>query len=184
MENIKLCPPAVQHVRRIITLFQEDPDVKVTEVWSGEKVKTIQLTVKGEAKAEALGTLLNGEKVFGNETVRIEVKSSNGKQNNADLFRVAFSGNAAVLNICESDGPLRGVHVMFRPKVVQYVNDDIGDLNGLRSTLYQELAEEVFGDDHYGVFFNTAPANPILAMNDDDFFLICDDDDDDGGYDE
>ncbi len=49
-------------------------------------------------------------------------------------------------------------YILFEPKVVQFFNDDLGDLNGLRSTLYQDIAANVFEDAHEGVFFCTAPA--------------------------
>lgn len=39
-------------------------------------------------------------------------------------------------------------------KVVQYFNDDLGDAHGVCSTLYQEIAKDVFGE-HEGIFFCT-----------------------------
>lgn len=35
---------------------------------------------------------------------------------------------------------------MFKNKVVQYFNDDLSDANGVCSTLYQEIAKRIFGE--------------------------------------
>jgi hypothetical protein len=47
--------------------------------------------------------------------------------------------------------------VVFVPKVVQYYTDNLGDINGFRTTLYQELAKELFGESELtrGVYFCT-----------------------------
>lgn len=44
--------------------------------------------------------------------------------------------------------------IVFQNKVVQYWNDDLGDINGNCSTLYQTVAKDVFGDVE-GIFFCT-----------------------------
>ena len=43
-------------------------------------------------------------------------------------------------------------YVIFANEVVQYYNDDMRDFNGVRSTLYQYIADELFKtrpDTHY-----------------------------------
>jgi hypothetical protein len=56
--------------------------------------------------------------------------------------------------------------VVFVPEVVQYYTDNLGDINGFRTTLYQELAKELFGDSELsrGVYFCT----DIIDSEDDD----------------
>ena len=44
--------------------------------------------------------------------------------------------------------------VVFVPEVVQFYNDDLGDINGLCSTLYQDLAKDLFGEEA-GIYFCT-----------------------------
>lgn len=45
-------------------------------------------------------------------------------------------------------------YVVFEAKVVQFFNDDIGDINGIKSTLYEDIAEEVF-EKKEGIYFCT-----------------------------
>jgi len=45
-------------------------------------------------------------------------------------------------------------YVVFRNEVVQFFNDEMGDPNGLKSTLYQDIAKDVFADKD-GIFFCT-----------------------------
>ena len=45
-------------------------------------------------------------------------------------------------------------YVIFANKVVQYFNDSLSDAHGVCSTLYQDIARDVFGDD-CGVYFCT-----------------------------
>ena len=37
-------------------------------------------------------------------------------------------------------------YVVFENKVVQFFNDDLSDIHGNKSTLYQEIAKDIFGD--------------------------------------
>lgn len=47
-------------------------------------------------------------------------------------------------------------YVVFEKEVVQYWNDNLADYNGLTSTLYQDLAKEIFEDANLdGVYFCT-----------------------------
>ena len=44
--------------------------------------------------------------------------------------------------------------MVFQNKVVQYFSDNMQDINGFTSTLYQEIAKELFGVDG-GLYFCT-----------------------------
>ncbi len=61
------------------------------------------------------------------------------------MFKIAFNGNDAVERVQATK--IRGLgeltHVVFENRVVQYFNDDISDINGLCSTLYQDIAKRV-----------------------------------------
>ena len=74
----------------------------------------------------------------------------------AQLYNAAFSGNAAFVNTIPVEGVFTNpiLYVVFEKEVVQYFNDDLGDPHGNRSTLYQELAKEVFPE-HDGVLYCT-----------------------------
>ena len=72
------------------------------------------------------------------------------------MFRKAFEGNPAfsyavtVGGISSNDFN----YVVFKNKVVQYWNDNLGDINGNESTLYQEIAKDIF-EDCTGIYFCT-----------------------------
>ena len=71
------------------------------------------------------------------------------------VFADAFAGNPAVYSI-ETRRLLAGeaTYVVFKPEVVQFFNDDFSDIDGKKSTLYQDIAKDVFKDGC--VFFCTA----------------------------
>ena len=50
-------------------------------------------------------------------------------------------------------------NVRFKPRVVQFFDDDISDFNGNWSGLAQDIAREVFGDGLRSVHFCTAAVN-------------------------
>ena len=75
--------------------------------------------------------------------------------NSNDIVRICFN-NRAVVNVQVVDGIMTNkmTFVIFKKEVVQYFTDDIGDYHGICSTLYQDLAKEIFGSID-GVFFCT-----------------------------
>ena len=135
------------YANQIEAMFKKDKDIKFDFNDGVEKVITLRVS-KAE-KAEALEKLLPAKKEFGNITVKINVISANEammKNEQIDLFRKAFKGNAAVSEITTVAslwGPVS--FIVFEPEVVQYHNDDMFDLNGIKTTIYQDLAKELFG---------------------------------------
>lgn len=154
MENIKMVSPWIGYYKEIKSLFQEDSTVKVKY---DDSKNTIKLYVEDEEKADALAQLLPNRKVFGNITVNIDVIPANKVETpKIDLFRKAFEGNGAVAYIETVDNASSNAFhfVVFQPEIVQYYNDDLSDINGLRSTLYQDIAKEIFGE-REGIYFCT-----------------------------
>ena len=154
MENIKMVSPWIGYYKEIESLFQEDSTVKVKY---DDSKNTIKLYVEDEEKADALAQLLPNRKVFGNITVNIDVIPANKVETpRIDLFRKAFEGNGAVAFIETVDNVSSNAFhfVVFQPEIVQYYNDDLSDINGLRSTLYQDIAKEIFGE-REGIYFCT-----------------------------
>ena len=153
MENLNMSSPWVIYFRQVEALFKEDPDVKVE---FDNETNTLTLRVEGWAKAEAIEKLLPQEKEFGNIIVKVKVIPAN--TDNVDrltLFKKAFEGNTAVDDIVKAEvfGNTMN-YVIFKKEVVQYYNDDISDFFGVCSTLYQDIAKEVLGEDE-GVYFCT-----------------------------
>ena len=144
-KDITLASPWIIYYNKIKAMFQEDPDVKIV---FNEKNYIIKLYVENTEKAEAISLLLPETVNFGNITVHINVIPGNRfKCADVDIFRKAFEGNPAVVNISTIDTPVGDESfVIFKNKVVQYHNDDMWDYHGICSTLYQDLAKELFGD--------------------------------------
>jgi len=143
-----LSPPWIEYARELKLLFGEDPEVDVDY---NEDENEVILLVESEEKADAIGQLLGTEKVFGNVTLKITVIPANqpAEPTKAQLFAKAFEGNPIVKDIVTISDPMlpHFSFVVFKNKVVQFWNDNLGDLNGLKSTLYQTIAEEVLGGD-------------------------------------
>lgn len=154
MKKLDLVSPWVDFFREMEAMFAKDKDVKVI---FDEDDLVIRLLVEDQDKAEALEKLLVKEKTFGSVTVKVVVVPANKlKSKNDDLFRAAFSGNEAFVDVQTLEGAFSNpiTFVVFAKEVIQYYNDDISDFNGLRSTLYQEIAKDIF--DVNGVFYSTS----------------------------
>lgn len=158
MSKVNLSAPWVNFYREIEALFKGDPEIRVTLDLEANEIK---LYVDNSDKAEALGLLLPMERTFGNVTFKLQVVPENsGEADMATLIERAFRGNRAFIGMKRSKddrNPFR--YAVFRKCVVQYFNDDLGDVNGNRSTLYQEIARDVFGQKD-GVSFCTYDSGP------------------------
>jgi hypothetical protein len=153
LENIKLSSPWAIYFRQVQALFAEDSAVKVV---FDENANELKIYVEGASKAEAIEKLLPTEKTFGNVVMKITViPANNANEDKLTLISKAFEGNPALSDIISTelfDKPIS--YVLFRKEVVQYFNDDLSDAHGICSTLYQDLAKEVFGESE-GIFFCT-----------------------------
>ena len=150
---LKLCSPWVNYYREIEALFGADKDVKIV---FDEENYILKLFVTGVEKAEALARLLPAEREFGSVTVKTEVIPANPMGDSIqNVYKAAFKDNPALVNFETVETPFGTMnYAVFRNVVVQYPNDDIGDINGLRSTLYQDIAKDVFNNKDR-VFFCT-----------------------------
>ena len=118
----------------------------------------IKLFVEDNTKADALFRILEKEKNFGNITVSIEIIPANPVSNMSacELFEIAFNGNYALYDVVKQETPLGTFnYVVFDKEVVQYPDDDISDLYGVKSTLYQDIAKDVF-DKNLAVYYCTS----------------------------
>lgn len=148
MGNLNLSSPWVIFYRKVNELFKDDPEVKLV---FNEEERTLKLFVDNAEKADALTKLLPTEKSFGNVSLKIAVVPADLKneESYADLFAKAFKGNPAFSDIISTEGEagaFQATYVLFAKKVVQFYSDDLSDPHGNTSTLYQELAKEVFGE--------------------------------------
>ena len=63
-----------------------------------------------------------------------------------EIIEYAFCGNPHFVECIDVDFPLWSgfIYVMFKNEVIQYYTDDLGDLNGMSSTLAQDIAWKIF----------------------------------------
>lgn len=159
MEKFNLSAPWITFVHEVTALFEDDPDIRIK---FDSQSLTLKLFVEDPYKADAIKELLPEEKMFGEVPLKIEVVPANREVTKADLFNRAFSGNPALQFVFTSDsmfGPVS--YIVFTNKVVQFFNDQMDDINGNKSTLFQDIAKDVFGTDH-GVFYCTDTKTPDL----------------------
>jgi hypothetical protein len=153
MGTTKLSPPWAIHYQKINAMFKDDPEVTIKY---DEENKVIKLLVNNNEKAEALKKILPEKKEFGNVTLEIQVEFVlKEDQSQEDIFRKAFSGNPAFSSVQSVDmfnNPI--TFVVFENKVVQFYSDNLMDINGYTSTLYQEIAKDIFNVPDY-VYFCT-----------------------------
>lgn len=153
MAEVAISSPWVTFAREVYKLFEKDPEVVVDYDNDGP---TLKILVANNTKAEALAELIPTEKRFGNVTLGISVIPDNEDEAEVELFRRAFAGNPAVTDIqtvTDMFGNEKSF-VVFEPVVVQFPNDNVADLHGVTSTLFQDIALGLFEGDA-GVSFCT-----------------------------
>lgn len=170
MARINLVAPWDEYYNKMMAFFKEDSDVTVLYDGQEDDTKYIKVLVGNPEKATALEALLNKEEDFGGVKLIVTVVPANDIPQHLarlmsqweedskyyNLYRSALSGNANFERIHEIKGMLGfdATFVVFNKKVIQYYNDNIGDLNGVMSTLAEYIARDIFVKNS-GVFFNT-----------------------------
>lgn len=157
MSKVTLSTPWVSFARKLYCLFGQDPEINIVYIDDEPEVK---LYVDNAIKADALASKLPTEKNFGGTILKITVIPSNKQDAPIDIFRKIFTGNPILKDIIvNNDQNAFGfAHVLFEKKVVQYFDDCLNDPNNLETTLYENLARDVF-ENADGVFFNTDAGN-------------------------
>lgn len=151
---LKLAAPWVAYFNEVKALFGDDPEIKLE--YNNDNYE-IKMYVDNQEKADALTQLIPAEKAFGNIVVKTIVIPSNKLQvNKSKLFEAAFKGNPAYSFMASAEGIFSNpiTYIVFKNKVVQFWNDDLSDIYGNRSTLYQDIAKDIFGENS-GIFFCT-----------------------------
>lgn len=153
MAKIGLSSPWILFYHEVSAFFKSDKEVTV--IYDEEK-NHLKLYVDNPVKADALSQLMVPEKTFGKVTVKVFIIPSNIPSERAllftdlvkdtkGLFEQAFSNNPSVVSVKQVDvftNPL--IYVVFRPEVIQYFTDSLGDINGICSTLNQEIVKDIF----------------------------------------
>ena len=162
--RLKLSPPWVTYINKLQALFDPDPLIAFNVNLQGEDGPSVVLATTDGDKAAALVKILPTEKVFGGITLTIDVDcptmSNRAFTSKKELFETAFKGNPAfAYAICPNEDGywfFAVTYVVFKNCVVQFFNDNLNDCHGLISTLYQDIAAEIFGDGGVeNVYYNT-----------------------------
>lgn len=145
-ENFQLSTPWVTQYRKIEAMFGGDPDIKLEYVAGDGEDPVVKMFIDGQDKADAIEKLLPEFYDFGNVKMKVEVIPANKKENAESLFRTAFEGNPAFSYAVTAEGIFTNpiTYVVFKNKVVQFWNDDLSDVNGNETTLYEQIAPVVF----------------------------------------
>ena len=163
MENLKLSSPWMTYVHELEALFEEDPEVKIVY---DDTVCEVKLYVENAGKAEALTKLLPAKKSFGNVELNVTVIPANILEKTPlEVICKAFEGNPALSYVRQVDSVIGSFnYVVFQNKVVQFFNDQLDDVHGMKSTLYQDIAKDVLNTEEVGeVFFCTDTPEGIVG---------------------
>lgn len=150
--NLRLSAPWTIFYQEVYALFKNDPEVKV--MYNDEEPE-LKLWVRGnDEKAACIARFFPRTKKFGNVILNMSVVGNDGQPvsdvNLPDAMAVSkmFEGNGA-LAFTKSVETLFGdtlTYIVFKKEVVQYYSDNMFDLYGCTSTLYQTIAQNVFSD--------------------------------------
>ena len=148
----KISPPWVIYIHKLQALFDGDPHIAFNVDYNKPSV-VINVTNTDGEKAAALATLLPSEQKFGNVILSITIECEN-MPNKAfvsakEIFETAFKGNPCFAYVVVPESEYWYVpftYVVFKNCVVQFFADNLNDPHGIVSTLYQNIADEVFED--------------------------------------
>lgn len=148
-EKLKLSSPWVTLHREVVALFGDDPDIEIEYLAGDGEDPTIKLYVNGQDKADAIERILPESYDFGGVVVNMVIVPANRLESKDALYRRAFEGNPAFSYAVTADGIFTNpiTYVVFKNKVVQFWNDDLSDVNGNETTLYESIAADVLADD-------------------------------------
>ena len=155
--RLKISPPWVLYIKKLEALFDGDPQIAFN-VNYGSDDPYVGLATSNPEKAAALVKLLTEEVKFGNVVLKIVVDcptiANLAFATPRELFDTAFNGNPAyAYSVSPAQDNVWYVdftYVVFKNYVVQFFADNLNDPHGVISTLYQDIAEEIFE----GVKFN------------------------------
>ena len=162
--RFKISPPWVLLTKKLEALFDPDPMIAFNVDYNADGGPRVILATNDGEKAAALVKILPEEINYGGVKLHIGVDCPHMANlafpNNKVLFETAFKGNPifayAMSPYDEGYNWIPMVYVVFKNCVVQFFADNLNDCHGVISTLYQEIADEIFGyGDVTGVYFNT-----------------------------
>lgn len=153
--RLKLAPPWITYINKLQAMFDGDPQIAFNVDWSAPSVT---IACNNGLKNAALLLLLPSEKKWGNITMPITIDGPVANKlftSPSELFRTVFEKNPAFADVIapaeEGYFYVNFCYVIFKNCVVQFFNDNLNDAHGLLSTLYQDIAAEIFEDASYNL---------------------------------
>ncbi len=172
--RLKISPPWITYVNMVNALFEHDPEVQLLY---DNNDKVVELHVEDPTKAYAIDRLLpdvveygnislDVKVIPGNKTPRNEIPEDDINITNDWLFNIAFEDNPVFAYTKTISGIFNNnlTYVVFKNRVVQFFNDNLNDIHGLVSTLYQEIAHEVFSEELEGVCYCTDVEERVFGV--------------------
>lgn len=158
MSTLKLQSPWVTHYEKIRELFKNDKEIKL--VWDDDSAN-LTMYIDNPNKANVLRSMIPQTKTFGNVTMTIDIIPSNSCNfvaHTNPYIEHAFAGNpiyhfSKTFPNAFMTNPI--TYVVFAKEVIQYYNDDLGDLFGNANCLAEDLARDVLENNVDGIFFCT-----------------------------
>lgn len=151
--SMKLSPPWISYHRMVLALFGGDPEVQVRDLFTDDDTNYRYLVLCSTAKkASAIKALLKVGK-FNDITITAVVygpdensEAAPAEKLEPQLVEDAFVGNPLFVEMVNRGGPFAMSFCVFAREVVQYWNDNLGDLWGFTSTIAENIAREVLND--------------------------------------
>jgi len=150
--KLRLSAPWTIFYKEVVALFKKDEEVNV--LYNDEEPE-LKLWVKGnDQKAAALARFIPTTKEFGNVILNMSVVGNDGQPvpdincTTEEAIELVFRSNQAVSFIKHVETMFhdRITYVVFKQEVVQFFADNMTDIYGAISTLYQNIAKDVFED--------------------------------------
>lgn len=181
MAKVGLSPPWVEYYKKVSEFFRDDQEIGILY---NEDENELKIYVDNPDRATALAELFPIEKDFGNVKLYISIIPSNKQLKKNNRLKTYNSTVEAALANCPAVDSIKKVttffdmdltYVLFKNKVVQYFIDNIGDYHGIKSTLYEDIARDIF-ENVDGVFYCTALPKDIstLTIKTPVQYCICD----------
>lgn len=167
--RLKLSPPWITYTNMLQQLFDGDPQIAFNIDPTG---RFVVIACNNGDKCAALAKLLPETVWYGNVFLEISIDgpmSNRAFASDKELFETAFEGNPAfAYAVCPAEEGYTWItltYVVFKNCVVQFFNDNLDDCHGVVSTLYQDIAKEVFAeaDTNGAIAYNTDVEKKILG---------------------
>ena len=149
--RLKISPPWITYVNKLQAIFDEDPQIAFNTHFDAGSY-SVTLATNNPEKAAALKWLLPEEKQFGNVILNINIDCekviNKAFGSLKELFETAFYKTPVLAYGVTPEGYnwVPFTYVVFKNCVVQFFNDNLNDPHGIISTLYQDIASEIFAD--------------------------------------